>query len=72
MKHQKNYVAVRYRKSDDLVAGEIGFDEFYNEFQDELDTIGKRPDLLVFRKSDFLMKIRSRHKQAALTKLLIM
>jgi hypothetical protein len=48
-----NYVAIRYGKSDDLVAGEIGFDEFYNEFQDELDTIGKRPDLLVFRVSDF-------------------
>lgn len=49
----KNYVAIRYGKSDDLVAGEIGFDEFYNDFQDELDTIGKRPDLLVFKKSDF-------------------
>ncbi|MCB9227952.1 MAG: AccI family restriction endonuclease [Chitinophagales bacterium] len=53
----KNYVAVRYGKSDDLVAGEIGFDEFYNEFQDELDTIGKRPDLLVFKKSDFEEKL---------------
>lgn len=53
----KNYVAVRYGKSDDLVAGEIGFDEFYTEFQDELDTIGKRPDLLVFRKSDFDEKL---------------
>lgn len=53
----KNYVAVRYGKSDDLVAGETGFDEFYNEFQDELDTIGKRPDLLVFRKSDFDEKL---------------
>ncbi len=49
----KNYVAVRYGKSDDIIAGEIGFDKFYNEFQDELDTIGKRPDLLVFKKSDF-------------------
>ncbi|MDD3723265.1 MAG: AccI family restriction endonuclease [Lutibacter sp.] len=49
----QNYIAVRYGKSDDLVSGEIGFDEFYNEFQDELDAIGKRPDLLVFRKSDF-------------------
>ena len=47
------YVAVRYGKSDDLVAGEVGFDEFYNDFQDELDTIGKRPDLLVFKKTDF-------------------
>ena len=53
----KNYVAVRYGKSDDLVAGEIGFDEFYTEFQDELDTIGKRPDLLVFKKSDFDEKL---------------
>ena len=49
----KNYVAVRYGKSDDLIAGEDGFDEFYNNFQDELDTIGKRPDLLIFRKVDF-------------------
>lgn len=48
-----NYVAVRYGKSDDLIAGEEGFEQFYNEFQDELDTIGKRPDLLIFKKSDF-------------------
>ena len=49
----KNYVAVRYGKSDDLIAGEKGFDEFYNDFQDELDTIGKRPDLLILTKKDF-------------------
>ncbi|QTA79745.1 Type II restriction endonuclease [Desulfonema limicola] len=49
----KHYIAVRYGKSDDLIAGESGFDQFYNEFQDELDTIGKRPDLLVFKKEDF-------------------
>lgn len=49
----KNYVAVKYGKSDDLIAGEEGFDKFYNEFQDELDAIGKRPDLLVFAKEDF-------------------
>lgn len=41
----KNYVAVKYGKSDDLVAGEAGFDRFFQEFQDELDTIGKRPDI---------------------------
>ena len=29
------------------------FDEFYKEFQNELDSIGKRPDLLIFKKSDF-------------------
>jgi type II restriction enzyme len=49
----KNFVAVKYGKSDDLVAGEDGFDTFYQNFQDELDTIGKRPDLLIFRKEDF-------------------
>src|SRR5690554_6714959 len=49
----KNYIAVRYGKSDDIIAGEKGFDEFYNDFQDELDTIGKRPDLLIFKKEDF-------------------
>lgn len=48
-----NYVAVKYGKSDDLIAGEEGFEKFYNQFQDELGTIGKRPDLLVFKKDDF-------------------
>jgi AccI restriction endonuclease len=49
----KNFVAVKYGKSDDLVAGEDGFDTFYQDFQTELDTIGKRPDLLIFNKTDF-------------------
>ncbi|WP_276978645.1 AccI family restriction endonuclease [Flavobacterium filum] len=49
----KNFVAVKYGKSDDLIAGDEGFDNFYQEFQNELDTIGKRPDLLIFKKSDF-------------------
>jgi hypothetical protein len=49
----KNFVAVKYGKSDDRVAGEKGFNEFFEEFQEELDSIGKRPDILVFKKSDF-------------------
>lgn len=53
----KNYVAVHYGKSDDLIAGDTGFDEFYINFQNELDTIGKRPDLLVFKKEDFNEKL---------------
>lgn len=52
-KTSKNFVAVKYGKSDNLIAGEEGFDAFYQEFQDELDTIGKRPDLLIFKKEDF-------------------
>lgn len=51
--NSKNFVAVKYGKSDNLVAGEAGFDTFYQDFQTELDTIGKRPDLLIFRKADF-------------------
>jgi hypothetical protein len=52
-----NFIAVKYGKSDDLVAGEDGFDDFYQEFQNELDTIGKRPDLLIFHKKDFDSKL---------------
>lgn len=48
-----NIVAVRYGKSDDLVAGDVGFEEFFNSYQNELDTIGKRPDILLFNKKDF-------------------
>ncbi|MDR0370471.1 MAG: AccI family restriction endonuclease [Prevotellaceae bacterium] len=52
-KSSKNYVAVKYGKTADLIAGEEGFDAFFQELQNELDTIGKRPDLLIFNKSDF-------------------
>ncbi len=48
------YVAVKYGKSDSIIAGEVGFDKFYQEFQNELDTIGKRPDILIFKKDDFI------------------
>jgi type II restriction enzyme len=53
----KKFIAVKYGKSDDIIAGEEGFDSFYQEFQNELDTIGKRPDLLIFKKSDFDVKL---------------
>ena len=49
----EHHVAVKYGKSDDIVAGDEGFDTFYQDFQHELDTIGKRPDLLIFKKSDY-------------------
>ena len=47
------YVAVKYGRDDDIIAGEDGFKEFYEAYQDELDTIGKRPDILIFEKSDY-------------------
>lgn len=49
----KDLVAVQYGKSDRLVAGEAGFKEFYENYQDELDRVGKRPDILVFRIQDY-------------------
>ncbi len=51
--NSKNVVAVRYGKSDDLVAGDEGFEKFFNDYQVELNTIGKRPDILLFKKDVF-------------------
>ena len=51
--NSSNIVAVRYGKSDDLIAGDAGFEEFFCNYQEELDTIGKRPDLLLFKIEDF-------------------
>ena len=49
-------IAVRYGKNDDINAGDEGFDEFFEAYQKELDTIGKRPDILIFNKKDFPYK----------------
>ncbi|MDD3535217.1 MAG: AccI family restriction endonuclease [Candidatus Cloacimonetes bacterium] len=49
----EHYVAIKYGKSDDIVAGEEGFSEFFESFQAELDSIGKRPDILLFNKCDY-------------------
>lgn len=40
--------AIKYGKSDDIIAGDPAFPQFYEAYQDELDTIGKKPDVLVF------------------------
>jgi AccI restriction endonuclease len=45
--------AVKYGRSEDLVAGEPGFDAYYRAYQAELGEIGKRPDLLVFDRREF-------------------
>lgn len=39
----------RYGRSENLVAGEPGFGEFYTNYIRELRTLGKRPDILVYR-----------------------
>lgn len=51
--NSSNLVAVRYGRSEDLVAGEEGFETFYSNYQKELDEIGKRPDILLFKKEDY-------------------
>jgi len=50
--YSADYRAVRYGRSDSLAAGDPGFVEFYQEYQDELNRIGKKPDLLIFTRSD--------------------
>lgn len=44
--------AIRYGKSDKIIAGDPGFKAFYNNYQDELGLIGKRPDILLFKPED--------------------
>lgn len=48
-----DYFAVEYGRSESIAAGDEGFAEFYEDYQNELNSIGKRPDLLIFRISDF-------------------
>lgn len=44
--------AIRYGRTENLVAGEPGFADFFLGYHKELQEIGKRPDLLIY-KSDF-------------------
>jgi len=47
------YIAVRYGRSESLAAGDEGFPAFYLDYQDELNNIGKKPDILIFQRADF-------------------
>lgn len=47
------YFAKEYGRSESIAAGDKGFADFYMEYQNELNTIGKRPDLLIFKLVDF-------------------
>ena len=51
--HSDEYRALKYGRDDALDAGDPGFREFYSAYQDELNDIGKKPDILIFRQSDF-------------------
>lgn len=47
------FIAVKYGLNNDKVAGEPGFEDFYSKYQDELDNLGKKPDLLIFNKFSY-------------------
>jgi len=51
--YSDDYFAVEYGRSESIAAGDDGFADFYLEYQNELNAIGKRPDILIFKISDF-------------------
>ena len=46
------FCALKYGRDDSLAAGDPGFAAFYDGYREELNTIGKKPDILIFRRSD--------------------
>lgn len=51
-RHSDDYRAVRYGRDDTLSAGDPGFADFYAAYQGELNDIGKKPDILIYRRGD--------------------
>jgi hypothetical protein len=51
--YSDDYFIIKYGRHESIAAGEEGFDDFYRSYQYELNTLGKKPDLLVFRTLDF-------------------
>jgi type II restriction enzyme len=47
------YFAVEYGRSDSIAAGDKDFARFYEEYQNELNVFGKKPDILIFKITDF-------------------
>jgi type II restriction enzyme len=52
--HSFEYVAIPYGRSEEISAGDLGFGAHYLSYLEELNSIGKRPDILIFKKSDLL------------------
>jgi len=46
-------LAVQHGRFGSLAVGDEGFEPFYAQYQAELNDIGKKPDILIFKKSDF-------------------
>lgn len=47
-----DYVALPYGHSESISAGDEKFAEYYLHYQNELNNIGKRPDILIFRRGE--------------------
>jgi len=50
--NSEEFFAVRYGHGESLAAGDPGFGDFYRAYQEELNRIGKKPDILIFRAAD--------------------
>ena len=50
--NSQEYCAIKYGHMGTLHAGDPGFDEFFQRYVNELHTIGKKPDILIYRRSD--------------------
>lgn len=53
IKQNEKFIVVHYGRNEDVSAGDEGFKEFYEKYQRELNTIGKKPDLLIYAKKDY-------------------
>lgn len=51
--YSDDYFAVEYGRFESIAAGDDEFADFYMEYQSELNAIGKKPDILIFKVSDF-------------------
>ncbi len=49
--NEPGLLAVPYGRADTIAAGDDGFAAFYAAYQDELNDVGKRPDVLIFDRS---------------------
>ena len=65
---ETEYDVVKYGKGDKIIAGQQGFREFYNEYQRELSSIGKRPDVLILPKNISSSKDISKMNTSEITK----
>ena len=50
--YSQDYCAIKYGHMGTMHAGDPGFDDFFKTYVNELKTIGKKPDILIYRRED--------------------